>query len=73
MQYMGLSKQMCSGAIDNFSTSDETSSHISYLPSEAPLKFRSEGKTYRVDGESEEPEPELGFHGRCLCRPALSA
>ena len=73
MQYMGLSKQMCSGAIDNFSTADETFSHISYLPSEGPPRFISEGETDWVDGESEESESEPGFHGRCLCRPAFSA
>ena len=39
----------------------------------APTNFISEGETDWVDGGPEGPEPEPGFHGRCLCRPSLSA
>jgi hypothetical protein len=39
----------------------------------APTNFIGEGETDWVDGKPEEPEPEPGFHGRCLCRPAFSA
>ena len=45
----------------------------SVIGPEGPLEFISEGETDWVDGGPEEPEPEPGFHGRCLCRPAFSA
>ena len=59
--------------VQNSTNKGDVAGLYSVIGPEGPLEFISEGETDWVDGKPEEPEPEPGFHGRSLCRPALSA